>query len=219
MYIFTGVPLPITPPSWLIKSSDWCCVPSLWLLCGGGGKSQGVLLEGDRQAWGFSLGMGGLAGGGPTGRDLDARPGRRAQASCLADSSATPTCSCYLCVSASPVAQPLSFRIYFLATQCPQLHFQVPPGLLGPALQNPVPRALPQAKGGPEEVTRYHTPKKGVGPAGWGPHRQLCQQPLCSSPSLPKAAGAPRLGSNLEGRGQLTKTMLTFFPGGAYSVT
>lgn len=115
---------------------------------GGGGKSQGVLLEGDRQAWGFSLGMWGLAGGGPTGRDLGARPGRRAQASCLADSSAPPTCSCYLCVSASPVAQPLSFRIYFLATQCPQLHFQVPPGLLGPALQNPVPRALPQAKGG-----------------------------------------------------------------------
>lgn len=63
----------------------------------------------------------------------------------------------------------------------------------------------------------YHTPKKGVG-LGVG-HTGNCQQPLCSSPSLPKAAGAPRLGPNLEGRGQFHKNiMLTFFPGGAYSV-
>lgn len=32
-------------PSWLIKSSDWCCVPSLWPLCRGR-VSQGKSLEG-----------------------------------------------------------------------------------------------------------------------------------------------------------------------------
>lgn len=60
----------------------------------------------------------------------------------------------------------------------------------------------------------HHVPhtKEGGRPGG-GPHRQLLQQPLGSSPSLPKAAGAPRLGPNLEGRGQFNKNItLTFFP-------
>ena len=131
-----------------------------------------------------------------------------------------PTCSCYLCVPPSPKAQPLSFRLHLLVAWSPPLYFQVPPGFLGLCLQNPVPQypAAGSLRGAREGHHVPHT-KEGGRPGG-GPHRQLLQQPLGSSPSLPKAAGAPRLGPNLEGRGRFNKNItLTFFPGGAYSVT
>lgn len=57
LYIFTGVPLPIIPPSWLIKSSDWCCVPSLWPLCGGRGIVEGRAGRGPAGPQGLSLGI------------------------------------------------------------------------------------------------------------------------------------------------------------------
>lgn len=54
-------------PSWLIKSSDWCCVPSLWPLCRGG-CPRGRAWRGQAGTQGLTLGMWGPAGGRPTGK-------------------------------------------------------------------------------------------------------------------------------------------------------
>lgn len=99
-------------------------------------------------------------------------------------------------------AQPLSLRLHLLLAQCPP--FQVPPGLLGPAEpcpQNPA----PGHGGGPEKVTTYHTPKKGVGPGQWGA-RPTAAQPSQSSRHLQARA-------DLTGRAPFHKAVtLTFFP-------
>ena len=123
-----------------------------------------------------------------------------------------PTCSCYLC---APLPKGATSKLHtppLSGLVPPQLLFQVPPGFLGPALQNPVPQNPAPGWGGAREGHHVPHTKEGGRP-GDGPHRQLLQQPLGSSPSLPKAAGAPRLGPNLEGRGRFNKNItLTFFP-------
>lgn len=75
----------------------------------------------------------------------------------------------------------------------PQLLFQVPPGFLGPALQNPVPQNPPQAEGGPEKVTMYHTPKKGVG-LGMGHIGSFFSSLLAAAPAFPKQQVPPGWG-------------------------
>lgn len=96
-------------------------------------------------------------------------------------------------------AQPLSLRLHLLLAQCPP--FQVPPGLLGPAEPCPRPWWARQ------KVSTYHTPKKGVGPGQSGARPR--------QPSLPKAAGASRLGPpNRQGSVSQSR-QVDFFPGGA----
>lgn len=50
-----------------------------------------------------------------------------------------PTCPCYLCVLLSPKGSTSKLQIPPFSGLVPPLRFQVPPGLLGPVLQNPVP--------------------------------------------------------------------------------
>lgn len=93
----------------------------------GGGDCRGR--AGRRQAGPrFILGIWDPAGSGPMGEGTWIPGlGRSANASCLADSPGSPTCSCYLCAPA-PKAQPVSFRVYFSlsgsapysVSKCPQ---------------------------------------------------------------------------------------------------
>lgn len=101
----------------------------------------------------------------------------------------------------------------------PLTPFPSAPRTPGPCFPEPCsPKPCPRLRVAREGHHVPHT-KEGGRPRG-GRHRQLLRQPHGSNPSLPKAAGASRLGPNLEGRGQSNKTLtLTFFPGGAYSVT
>lgn len=130
----------------------------------GRGEMAGGIAGRGQAGPGFSLGMWGPAGGGPMGRDLGARLGRRARASCLSDSPVPPL------VPVTPVCPHprwlnlLSFRIY-LATQCPQSMSKCPQdswALLSRTLfPEPCPR-LRGARGG------HHVPhtKEGGRPGG-----------------------------------------------------
>lgn len=145
---------------------------------------------------------------------------RRAKASCLADSPGSSPLVPVTSVCHHPQkAQPLSFRLHLLVAQSPT-PFPSAPRTPGPCPPEPCsPEPCPRLGGVGREGHHVPHTKEGGRPGG-GPHRQLLQRPLGGSPSLPKAAGAPRLGPNLEGRGQFNKNItLTFFPGGTYSVT
>lgn len=73
-------------------------------------------------------------GGGTWGPGLEGR----AEASCLAYSPGSPNMFPFTLPPPSK-AQPLNLRLHhFLMAQSPLPHFQVPPGLLGPASLNPV---------------------------------------------------------------------------------
>lgn len=102
----------------------------------GGGEIAGEELGGDRQAQGLSPGIWDPAGSGPTGEGTWYLGWKEVQMlPAWLTAQVPPTCSCYLCVPQPQKAQPLSFRVYFfLSGSVPPLHFQVPPGLLGPAL-------------------------------------------------------------------------------------
>lgn len=185
---------------------------SLWPLCVGGGGIKGEELGGDRQEPRVIPGNTGTSRRG-TNRERTwvPRPERRA-AVLLGLTARFPPPAPATSVPCLPKGTtsklhtpPLSGLVQ------PPLLFQVPPGFLGPALQNPVPRTLPQAEEGAREGHHVPHTKEGVG-LGWATVRQLLQQPLGSSPSLPKAAGAPRLGPNLEGRGRFNDNNVDFFP-------
>lgn len=112
------------------------------LSVGGGGIVEGEL-GGDRQEpRAYIPGNMESAGDRATGEGTWVpRLERRADASCLADSPGPPpTCSCYLCVPPPPKGSISKLQTPPLSGSVPLLHFQVPPGLLGPALQNPVPQ-------------------------------------------------------------------------------
>lgn len=129
-----------------------------------------------------------------------------------------PTCSCLTVCPYPQKAQPPSLTPP-LTGSVPPPDFQVPPGLLGPAPQNPVLQNPAPGQGGDQKRSPRTTHQR-RGSARGGRRGRLVEQPGSGSPSLPKAAGASGLGPDLEGRGQFHKTVsLTFFPGGAYSVT
>lgn len=114
VHFYRGAP-PSKPPSWLIKSSDWCCVPSLWPLCGGRGNCKGKCWKGTGRPRVYSWEYGvqqevGQPGNGPG--YLGRKEGHMLPTWLTAQ--VPPTCSCYLCVS-----HPLSFRVYFFMAQSP----------------------------------------------------------------------------------------------------
>lgn len=140
LYFYRGTP-PNNSFSWLIKSSDWCCVPSLWPLSGGKGDCRGKSWRGQSGTQGLSMGIQGPAGGRLTGEGpWVPRLDRRANVSCLSDSPGFPDLFLLLLCTPSPKGSTSKLQTRLLSDSVPPLHFQVPPGLLGPALQNPVPQ-------------------------------------------------------------------------------
>uniref|UniRef100_A0A452UBN9 Fibrosin n=1 Tax=Ursus maritimus TaxID=29073 RepID=A0A452UBN9_URSMA len=78
-----------------------------------------------------------------------------------------PTCSCYLCVPPSPKGSISKLQTPPLSGSVPLLHFQVPPGLLGPALQNPVPQNPALGRGGGQRRSPRTTHQRRGSARGW----------------------------------------------------
>lgn len=91
-----------------------------------------------------------------------------------------------------------------LSDSVPLIHVQVPPGLLGPALQNPVPRALPQAKGGQRRSPCTTHQRRG---SAWGWATQVTVSSLSAvAPAFPKQQVPPGWGPTLKAGVSFTKT-------------
>lgn len=139
------------------------------LSVGGRGDRRGKSWEGTGRNPGLIPGNMESAGDRATGEGTWVpRLERRANASCLADSPGPPPpCSCYLCVPPSPKGSISKLQTPPLSGSVPLLHFQVPPGLLGPALQNPVPQNPALGQGGGQRRSPRTTHQRRGSARGW----------------------------------------------------